>query len=954
VDVEKLRRILGGLRWQPSPRELAEVIWLAGHLPAAGPVDAGPPGPGAADPLPERVADERPSAAPVTSPASARAPVHVPAEPAEDGPEHQAARPVQAPHLPLLPQTLDLLRALRPLKRLVPAAHRSEMDEEATVTWYAERRRWLPVLRPGPARALDLALVIDTTSASAAAWSGLGQELATLFTQLGAFQDIRIRYLITGRDGGLRLATTDDPAATAREPAELAYPRTRRIILVLSDCVGDRWASPQAHAILARWARSCAVAILQPLPEHLWSRTSLPPVTGILRGGGGLAEPNSTLSFAPRYPTAESDPVLPVPVLEISPEWLRPWVRLVTGTAPHGVDAVAALVDGPSTSLIPRPPADLTPFERVLRFRAEATPEAYRLAGLLSAAVLTPSTMRLVQAALLPRSRPEHLAEVWFSGLLVPDSTSGVESRYEFVDGVRHVLLGTLRRHEMYRVLDEVSQLVDQRMNRVGATFTAGTPDRDGPLRISPLSRPFARIQSLALDRFRTATGDVTTVLPPAAASTPAAAVGAEPDPGASPASAPAAAGRWGGFGGGPPRLDGPGSQVVLLTGRTDSPPELDALRDAMNLVGVPATNIVVPVSRRTHVVAAIRRAVAAGPELVFIYYGGQAVPDADPARLALGEPGTGSASTLSVTDMIEALTTGDPPATVIILDLDAGVDLPDVAIPPGAKISLLAAAGNPPTALRSLATMLRQGDPQAGHNVTLGDLVVRLRADNLLAGHRIVPVHMSLILSRNRAFDRESVRKIRVDSTINSAKIFVCGGFGTGVTTLIDSVSEISPVTTEAVMTSAGVGVDDTRQVPRKTTTTVALDFGRLTIDAELVLYLFGVPGQTRFWFLWDDLVRGSTGAVLVVDTWRLADCFAAVDFLENRRVPYVLAVNSFDGRQYHDLGDVRDALAIPPDVPVVAFDARNRASIKQVLISLLEYIVRGRRPAIRPADTR
>lgn len=168
--------------------------------------------------------------------------------------------------------------------------------------------------------------------------------------------------------------------------------------------------------------------------------------------------------------------------------------------------------------------------------------------------------------------------------------------------------------------------------------------------------------------------------------------------------------------------------------------------------------------------------------------------------------------------------------------------------------------------------------------------------------------------------------------------KIVVAGGFAVGKTTFIGSISDIEPLSTEAAMTEHSVGVDDAGGVTdRKTSTTVAMDFGRITLPGNLWLYLFGTPGQDRFLFMWDDLVRGAIGAVVLVDTDRLEQCFPAVDYFETRRVPFVVAVNCFEGVARHTLDDVRSALAIPAEVAVMYTDARSRAATKQALVAVV-----------------
>ena len=191
-----------------------------------------------------------------------------------------------------------------------------------------------------------------------------------------------------------------------------------------------------------------------------------------------------------------------------------------------------------------------------------------------------------------------------------------------------------------------------------------------------------------------------------------------------------------------------------------------------------------------------------------------------------------------------------------------------------------------------------------------------------------------------NFAASNPSVTYARDDDVpVHTLKVLVAGGFGVGKTTLVGAVSEIRPLRTEEALTDASIGVDDLGGVEGKTTTTVAMDFGRLTFSGGVRLYLFGTPGQERFWFMWDQIAYGAVGAIVLVDTRRLSTSFASIDFFEQRQIPFVVAANQFDGARRYSVAEIREALDVDPDVPVLMCDVRSREVARGVLVALVEH---------------
>ncbi|MGW5771609.1 SAV_2336 N-terminal domain-related protein [Streptomyces longwoodensis] len=499
----------------PTPRELAEVLWLASQSEAAEVAGPTPPGPPrqAAEPVPHAPDGQvpgPPSPAVRQVPPDPRVPLHLPAPDVRPDPRASpGTRPpaggpsLLAPAPPMLHRPLALQRALRPLKRRVPEPRTRVLDERATADRIARLGAhpdvWLPVLRPAHDRWLRLNLVHDT-GPTMPLWRPLVRELHAVLAQSGVFRTVTLHPV--GPDGRARHVPV---------PAD-----GRTVTLVLSDCMGPQWrpgaAGARWYATLRHWAAHGPLAVVQPLPEHLWATTALPAAPGLLSARSAAA-PTATLTFTPYDPDADADPddghasaarppgSLALPVLEPGARWLANWASLLA-------DPGGARLPGAAARLAPAPPEPAAPAggpgpsspqDLVLRFRATASPEAFRLAGHLALAVPSVPVMRLVQRTVERDPRPQHLAEVVLSGMLT--ATPGSPGHYAFRPGVREVLLRTLPRTVRARTrafLARVGGLIDERAGLAAGEFrtrTAGVDTRapaDAPE--TPPGEPFATV----------------------------------------------------------------------------------------------------------------------------------------------------------------------------------------------------------------------------------------------------------------------------------------------------------------------------------------------------------------------------------------------------------------------------------------------------------------------------
>jgi CheY-like chemotaxis protein len=469
---------------QPTGLEIAEMLWLAQHLvPSPEPSEVAQ----THSALTAEGADDTDEQTPwPISPQPAPVPLSTPSSAFTGSPVR--GHPVAVPGIPGLERRQDLQRALRPLRRYGPSRRHRVIDEDATASFIANTGVWTPITRPAPERWFDVVLAVDSSS-SMDLWGPLISDLRAVLVGTGAFRDVRTWRL---RPQHHVMVLPPNPGAAPRSPRELIDGAGRRLFLVVTDGAARAWHDGSATDVLADWSSTGSVAILQPLPEHMWTRTGLATVP-VLLSTRAPGTPNSQLRVDSRR--RRPMPGIPIPVLGLEPKALHSWARLVASSASAVPLAATPAKRDDRPTLLPTVRSHREAGTAVERFRASASPVAYQLAVCLSAVPLTLPIMRLVQHVSMPSSNTSALAEVILGGLISRTS----DSIYEFLPGVREELLGELRRSELAVVFSAVSDYITRHAGTASQTFAAIAESGDGPVVAG--AEPFSWVPPAVADR---------------------------------------------------------------------------------------------------------------------------------------------------------------------------------------------------------------------------------------------------------------------------------------------------------------------------------------------------------------------------------------------------------------------------------------------------------------------
>jgi len=529
--ISNLLNVLHDIGLEMNAKEVAEVLWLASHIEQSIQLekptqldDRALPREDNASSNPSlsdwKALSEQNNSKLTPPPISTQLPassIHLPQEGFEGGDNGQRGLQFRSPAASALPGALDIARALRPLMRRVPSNTRRHLDENATAKQIAEAGLWLPVLRPVMERWLEVAVVVDE-GASMIIWKRTILELRSLLEHQGAFRDIRIWGLVTdANNGNIQIHVGTDLTQDKRQlrnPRELLDSNGRRLIIVVSDCVSSAWHNGSISFLLNIWGSTNPVVIAQVLPQRLWVRTSLGTATHTRLRSLFPGTPNKRLAiFSSNSWTQEQHTVgIPMPVVTLEAKSLSGWARMLTckdDAAVTGYIFETKTVLESMKSIEDSEPSDilLTSEERLYHFRTTASPLAQKLAQLLAAAPISLPIIRLIQQIMLPESRQVHIAEVFLGGLLeeIPSDKQILDPddvQYEFVDGVRDLLLNSTSASDAMQVLKEVSDFIGEQIGRT-YDFRAvlGGSTNTGDMRIDEQSRPFAAITIKVLHR---------------------------------------------------------------------------------------------------------------------------------------------------------------------------------------------------------------------------------------------------------------------------------------------------------------------------------------------------------------------------------------------------------------------------------------------------------------------